>query len=90
MAWEDELQSASLPAALTPLWNIYQRLRRRAGGSGFGPNPVSWPAIEAFQRVIHRSLAPWEIELIEMIDDLFLAEAARSAKAMSPKTEKAE
>ena len=70
--YEAELALPALPAALEYLWIAYRRLRRRKGGNGFGPSPIEWPDINAFCRYNHLDLVPWEIEVIEEIDDLFL------------------
>lgn len=59
------------PKPLAYLWRAYLRLRRRAPGGFSGPQPVGWPAIEAFARLF--DLAPWEIEIIEALDDIYLA-----------------
>lgn len=64
-----------LPLALGYLWRAYNRLRRRKG-SGFGPGPIEWPDIDAFLRLSGFALAPWEIEVIEEIDDVFLSVVA--------------
>ena len=76
-AYEVGLACPPLPPALAYLWTIYRRLRRRKGG-GFGPQPVEWPDIDAFLRHARIVLAPWEIEVIEEIDDLFLSATAQS------------
>jgi hypothetical protein len=46
-----------------------------------GPSPIEWPDIDAFMRRARVRLAPWEIELIEDLDDTYLA--AQSAEAKS-------
>lgn len=48
------------------------RIRRRKGGSGFGLSPIEWPDIDAFVRNSQFRLTPWELEVIEDIDDVFL------------------
>jgi hypothetical protein len=60
------------------LWHIYSKIRRRKGSNGFGPSPIEGPDIESFQRRHFISLAPWEQEIIEMIDDLFMAEQSKA------------
>ena len=49
-----------------------------AGGFA-GPNPVGWQDIDAFVRCSGFRLAPWEIELIEAIDDIYLQPARQAA-----------
>lgn len=36
------------------------------------PKPIEWPDIEAFVQRTGMRLAPWEIELIERLDDIYL------------------
>jgi hypothetical protein len=79
----------AFPRELSYLWRTYLRLRRRMAGGFSGPNPIGWQDIDAFSRRSGTRLTPWEIELIERIDDLFLspekpAEAATPARQMTP------
>jgi hypothetical protein len=83
---EEELAAPPLPRALTYLWLAYWRLRRRKGGSGFGPSPIEWPDIDAFVRYSGMRLRPWELEVIEMLDDLYLVEQGRRAEAKRTKS----
>lgn len=83
--YQAALSCPPLPPALGYLWKSYRRLRRRKG-DGFGRSPIEWPDIDAFLRHSGASLAPWEIEIIEDIDDLFLT--VNSSKPATPdKTE---
>lgn len=82
LEYEAQLALPPFPVALGYLWAIYRRLRRRKGG-GFGPSPIEWPDIDAFLRHARISLAPWEVEVIEEIDDLFLI-ANQPKSASSP------
>lgn len=68
---EAELRMPPFPKPLGYLWRAYLRLRRRTPAGFNGPQPVGWPAIEAFAALF--DLAPWEIELIEALDDIYLA-----------------
>jgi hypothetical protein len=47
-------------------------MRNRKGGNGFAPSPIEWTDIDAFLRRSGLALAPWEIEMIEVVDDLYL------------------
>lgn len=69
------------PPELSYLRRIYDRLRRRKGGTGFGPAPVEWPDIDAFLRHSGLRLEPWEVEVIEDLDDAFMA-APSNAKTL--------
>lgn len=61
------------PMALAYLWNAYWRMRRRKGAGMSGHAPIEWPDIDAFVRLGGERLAPWEVEIIEQLDDAFLA-----------------
>jgi hypothetical protein len=82
--YERELVCPPFPPALDYIWQAYWRLARRRGSNGFGPNPISWVEIDAFLRHTRIDLAPWEIEIIEALDDLERAEHARSQSDSSP------
>jgi len=71
--YESELQCPPLPAALEYLWTSFCRLHARRGGNGFSVSPISWGEIEVFTRLSGTRLAPWEVRMIEELDDLFRA-----------------
>lgn len=68
-----------MPKALAYLFLAYMRIRRRKGG-GFGLMPIEWPDIDAFLRLSKVSLAPWEVEVIEDLDDMFLVANSHDRK----------
>lgn len=49
--------------------------------SGWGPSPISYDAIEAYQRTMHVSMEPWEVRAIRSIDNAILGEIAKESKA---------
>lgn len=49
-----------------------------------GPSPISWEGIAAFLDRSGACLAPWEIEIIERIDDIYLRPVA-AAQVNPPK-----
>ena len=65
-----------LPPALEYLWLVFLRLSNRRGGGGFGPQPISWADLSLFGRLSGMRLVPWEVELIELLDVLYLNERA--------------
>lgn len=77
--YEEALALPPFPQALRYIWVAFWRLRRRKGGSGFGPSPIEWADIDAFLRHTRLPLVPWEIEMIETLDDLYMAQQARAA-----------
>jgi hypothetical protein len=56
------------PASLSYLWSIFLRISNRRGQ----PGPLLWSEIDAFLRVSKVRLAPWEIEVIEELDRLYV------------------
>lgn len=72
-----ELACPDLPVALVYLWNAFCRLSARRGSNGFSVNPIGWPDIDAFTRHSKINLAPWEIRILEDLDDLYRAMAAK-------------
>lgn len=41
--------------------------------------PISWADIDAFSRFGGLRLTPWEIEIIETLDDLFIANTTKKS-----------
>ena len=75
-----------MPMELLYLWQIFTRLRRRRGGNGYMPLPISWSDIGVYSRLNRISLAPWECEVLEEIDDRYLESVSKQLKAEKPKT----
>lgn len=68
--------------SLDYLWRVFQRLARRRTSNGFGSNnPITWADIDAFVRHSKFPLKPWEVEIIEDLDDLERVEQARSQES---------
>ncbi|KNY18231.1 hypothetical protein AKG11_03610 [Shinella sp. SUS2] len=70
---EEQLWVPPRPEALDYLWSIYFRIRRRCSSTGLGPARITWPDIDAFVRNSGVRMAPWEIRLIEDLDDAWLS-----------------
>lgn len=56
------------------------RLHHRRGSNGMGANPISWNDLDAFTRLSGFTLAPWEIEIMEMLDGVYFTEQAKTHK----------
>ncbi|PWE57665.1 hypothetical protein DEM27_00175 [Metarhizobium album] len=70
---EGDLNCPPLPAALSFLWEIYLRLRSRKSTDGMGnAQPIEWSDFDAFNRLSGLRLQPWEIELLETLDNIYL------------------
>jgi hypothetical protein len=63
----------AFPEAMRYLWRAFIRIRRRNAGNGFGATPVTWADLDAYSRLSGLRLLPWEIEIIELLDDALLA-----------------
>ena len=61
------------PEAVRYLWNIYWRIRNRRCGNGWSASPIELGDIAAFIQLSGMRLAPWEAEIIEALDDAWLA-----------------
>lgn len=55
------------------------RVRRRKASGMNGPNPIEWPDIDAFVRHSGEIFEPFEIKMIEGLDDTYLASLASGA-----------
>lgn len=66
-----------MPPFLEYLWSWWLRLTRRRG-CGFAPEPLNHSQLADFFRLIGIDPQPWEIDLLERIDDLYLEAYGRS------------
>lgn len=71
-----QAQPPPIPTELRYLWSTFLSLSRARGNNGFGPNPLSFTEIEAWCRLMHIRLDPWEVDTLRAIDDAFLEVAA--------------
>jgi hypothetical protein len=72
------LYGPPFPTELAYLWRTFGRLSNRRGSNGFGPLPIGWPDLDAFSRMSQVKLQPWEIEIIEDLDALYLSGASKA------------
>lgn len=73
---EEQLALPDFPEELNYLWIDFWRLRRRVASTGFGVTPISWEAIDAYCRKTGRNYVPWEVQVIEALDDVWLVAAS--------------
>jgi len=62
-----------LPDCAAYLWLWFLELHRARTGNGFGPNPIGYVEIDAWQRVTGRKLSPWEVDMMFALDGAFMA-----------------
>lgn len=73
-----------IPYAGMRVWGIFLRLHAARGGGGFGPAPISYADMQAFQRVSGEPLRPFEIEMIKALDAEVLKAANNRDKPGNP------
>lgn len=61
------------PSGFDAVWDAFLKLSRRRQ-CGMGPQPISYVDMDAFQRLHGITLAPWQVEAIELADGLWLAQ----------------
>ena len=69
---EAELMPPPFPAYADHAWQVWRRLRRRMGMGQGGPEPFAWRDMESFLSLSGLSVDPIDIELIELLDDIYL------------------
>jgi hypothetical protein len=67
------------PDGFGPVWRTFCRLSQ-ARGVGMANEPISYADIAAFQGVAGVRLRPWQVELIERLDGLWLGMRAEWQK----------
>lgn len=76
---EAELEAPPFPLEITHIWVAWTRIRNRKAAGLAGPEPIDWLDLDAFVRLSRQHLGPPDIELIEIIDDAYLASFAAGA-----------
>lgn len=76
---EAQLAVPALPPAIAYLWRVFMRLHRRRQSNGIGPARLGWGELASFQQMTGTRLSPWEIGLLERLDDVALAEGQNSS-----------
>lgn len=75
-----ELLPPPLPAAAGGLLDTWNTITKSRTGNGFGPSPLTWQDIHAWQSVSGMQLTPWEAETFLDLDRAVLAAQASPAK----------
>lgn len=66
------LQGPQFPELLEYVWTAFLLLNQTRGQGFSGPLPISFQEIDAWQRLTHNVLLPWEIEAIKRLDAAYL------------------
>lgn len=74
----DEAVAPEVPEAALYLWQWFGELARGRGGSGFGPNPISWQDIRAWGDLTGIEPTVFEVECLMAIDQAYLNGATAS------------
>lgn len=74
-----ELNVVPCPWQLHYLWLYFLSMCRRRTSNGYGPNPLSDEAVQAWKARHRIRLAAWEEDLLDELEGLYM-------KHMTPKT----
>lgn len=67
-----------LPEVLEYLWEYYNQLSITRQNYGWGPTALTYQEIEAWSRLRHVVLDPWELDALLMLDSIFLSVSAKA------------
>lgn len=69
----------TIPPLMVSIWRKFRELHRSRSG-GFGPAPITDLGVQAWKENTGRRLDPWEWSVIQRIDDVWLAQMAKTAE----------
>jgi len=69
---EEFNSDALFPDAASHLWSSFLQLHEGRTYGMSGPNPISYDIIKAWCELTNVTLAPWEIEIIKSLDNLWI------------------
>ncbi|WP_425349438.1 MULTISPECIES: phage tail assembly chaperone [Mesorhizobium] len=75
--YEAELQLPRMPVEVAYVWAMFWRLRNRVRNVNTH-QPITWDDIYKYRDLVMAHIGPFEIELIELLDDLFLKAQAEA------------
>lgn len=73
-----------MPAWGAHLLNAWQELHAGRGSNGFGPNPISWPDLQAWSALTGSVVTPFEARVIMQIDRVWLDIQAKAPPPPKP------
>jgi hypothetical protein len=77
---QKQLELPPFPSELHHVWRCFIRLSNRRPSTGFGGGMIPFSEIEAFQRLTGYRFSPWEVEQIETLDHVYVAEHSKARK----------
>lgn len=60
-----------LPVYAEPVWNAFCELSETRSAGMSGPGPIAYSEIQSYQAAHGIRFAPWEIEAVRRLDQLF-------------------
>ena len=76
-----QLEPPPLPDVVAPVWEWFAEISARRGAGAFGPAPIAWAELEAWERRNAMRLKPHEVEWIFALDRLALEHQAPAKDA---------
>lgn len=71
-SWPEDIpEPPDIPPALEHLWAWFWQLRTANPSAGFGPAPLSFGEMDAWQRVTGNRLEPWHVDTLLAMDAAF-------------------
>lgn len=77
-----------LPDVFNEVWQWFLRINRKRQSSGFGVNPIPYYEIQAFFSLIEYQPQSWELEMLELFDEIAMEEYAKEMKKEQKKNNK--
>jgi hypothetical protein len=71
-----------LPEGARLIWRAFLEMHNTRAG-GFGPGPITYAEIDAWQRVMCSRLLPWEVDALRKVDDAFLQSAHEAPETVT-------
>lgn len=79
-SWPEDIpEPPDIPPALEHLWAWFWQLRTANPSAGFGPAPLSFGEMDAWQRVTGNQLEPWQVDVLLAMDAAFLTAQPKTA-----------
>lgn len=75
MQAEQPVEECEIPSLL--LWDWFWELDAARGSNGFGLNPISYEAIQAWSAMTGAAPEPWEVSTLKAMDMGLLSERAK-------------